>query len=465
MMDVIQKLALELKALMDQKAVGTAQSATPLHGPNGIFSVCGTDRDVVTAHVRPMGINGVLRLIPSVETNPLFASLTGYTAVSGTQPTNACDSAPTGYEKSCYLTAAFGLKRFDTQTIEMDKVMLKRNRGDFNDLILHGEVLGMQGFSPSGLDQSQILNILTMSEMVGAGVQMERALNIDMWTGTVAAGSFPGLDAQIATGQVDALTNTTCPALDSDVKDFTYNDVCGSGKDIVEHLSMLEFYLHWNAEAMGLMPVRWVIVMRPQLWYELSACWPCRYNTYRCSTIDTSNIDTVPNLDAASMTAFRDDMRRRSVIPINGTEYPVIVDTGIYEYNNINNGNLAAGEYASSIYMVPIDIRGGFPVTYREYLDYRGAMPDRALLNGKEDWFWTDNGMYSWAIDQQLWCYQLALKTEQRVILRTPQLAGKIQHVKYSPLQHLREPDPDSPYFADGGVSFRSESTLYHVWT
>jgi hypothetical protein len=79
--------------------------------------------------------------------------------------------------------------------------------------------------------------------------------------------------------------------------------------------------------------------------------------------------------------------------------------------------------------------------------------------------FWTDNGVYSWAIENIKWCYKLSLKTEQRVVLRTPQLAGKIQNVKYQPLQHLREAFPDSQYFFDGGVSVRGASTAYTPWS
>jgi len=83
---------------------------------------------------------------------------------------------------------------------------------------------------------------------------------------------------------------------------------------------------------------------------------------------------------------------------------------------------------------------------------------------GKEDWWWTDNGFYSWSITQEKWCYQLHLKAEPRVVLRTPQLSGKVQNIRYSPLQHLRSSDPDSSYFFDGGSSILGKSTRYSVW-
>ncbi len=78
--------------------------------------------------------------------------------------------------------------------------------------------------------------------------------------------------------------------------------------------------------------------------------------------------------------------------------------------------------------------------------------------------FWTDMGVFSWAVEQTKWCYHLTAKTEQRVVLRTPHIAGRIDNVRYTPLQHLREYDPDSPYHQDGGVSVRTAPSKNAVW-
>lgn len=436
------------------KTPASASNYTPLHGSGGIFTSPGLERDIITAHVRPMGLASQLPLIPSVFVDPRFGAITGVTDVAGNQPDNACDDAPTGYMKACTLTARFGRLRFDTPTIDMDDVMLRLNRGDFTDLRLQGSMLGLTNLPPSGLNESQILNVVTMSEMVQVGVHFERALTSQLWQGTYGTShQFPGLDVQIATGQKDADSGALCPALDSDVKDFAYDVVGGSGRDIVEYLSMLEYYLRHNAERMGLMPVRWVIVMRPQLWHEITAVWPCAYNTTKCSPSVATNSTVF--LDGRENTAERDRMRNDMYIHINGNRYDVVTDDGIFEHNNINNGNMLPGQYASSIYMVPITIRGTFPVTYREYVDYRQAQSDVSLLNGANTFFWSDQGVYSWAYEETKWCYKLAAKTEQRVVLRSPHLAGRIDHVAYSPLQHIREPFPDSPYNYDGGVSLR----------
>lgn len=449
---------------MRTKAPASFSTYTPLHGPGGIWTGP-LEREVLTAHVRPYGLASRLPMLPTVNTNPLYGTISGVTGATGSQPDYACEDAPSGYMKGCTLTAKLGMHRMDSQTIDIGDTMLKLNRGDFTDLMLRGQLLGMTNLNPQQTNQSDVLNIVSHAEMVTMGVNVERDLTKQIWQGVVGTSNqFPGLDVQIATGQVDAVTNVACPAMDSDVKNFAYDDVAGGGRSIVEYISMLEFYLNHNAETMGLNPVSWVIVMRPGLWQELTAVWPCQYNTHRCGdAVEGSSSRVV--IDGRENVAERDAMRNNMTLQINGNTYPVVTDVGIFEHNNINNGSLNPGEYASSIYFVPLAVTGNFPVTYREYLDYRQAQPDMNLTQGKLDVWWTDNGAYSWALTQEKWCYKFHVRTEQRVVLRTPQLAGRIDAVKYTPLQHLRSSDPTSPYFYDGGVSLRANDPGYNaVW-
>jgi len=461
--EFFQRVLKEMEEEQHEKhTAGGAMTAQQLHGLGGIFAQLGADPEFLSTYVKPQSISSVLPIFPSVDEDPRYWTLTGFTAPSGSQPTNACDSAPTGYTKGCQLTAYFGLKRFDTQEIEMDKVMLRVNRGDFKDLRFIGNpITGGTNLFPGGVTRDNALNVITAMEMLRTAAYMEMALHNDVWQGTVAAGSFPGLAAQVATGQVDAASNTACASLDSDIKNFAYNDVCGTTLDIVEYLSSMMYYLESLAMDTGMAPVRYVLAMRPQLWFELSACWPCSYLSNRCNDSSGTQLLTVNDGNNVNM---RDRMRNSLKLPVNGIEYDVILDTGIFEHNNTNNANLAAGTFASTIYAIPITIAGNFPATYREYVDYRQAAPDEALLRGRPSWFHTDGGMYSWTYLELRWCYSLALKTEQRIVLRAPQLAGALQNVMYSPLQHLREPDFSSSYHVDGGVSYRPAGTRYSVW-
>jgi len=445
---------------------GGAMTAQQLHGLGGIFAHLGADPEFLSTYVRPQSIANVLPVFPSVNEDPRYWTLTGFTEPTGDQPTNACDAAPTNYTKGCMLTAMFGLKRFDTQEVEMDKVMLRINRGDFSDLRFIGDpITGGTNMFPGGVTRDNALNVITAMEMLRTAANMEMALHTDVWQGTVAAGSFPGLASQVATGQVDAGTGTACPSLDSDIKNFAYNDVCGTTLDIVEYLSSMMYYLESLAMDTGMGPVNYKLVMRPQLWFELSACWPCSYLSNRCNDASGTQLLTVNDGTNVNM---RDRMRESLKLPVNGIQYDVVLDTGIYESNSTNNANLDPGEFASTIYAIPVSIAGNYPTCYREYVDYRQAAPDEALLRGRPSWFHTDGGMYSWTYLETRWCYLLSLKTEQRVVLRAPQLAGALQNVGYTPLQHLREPgygDDNHPYSVDGGVSYRPGGTRYAVWS
>jgi hypothetical protein len=204
--------------------------------------------------------------------------------------------------------------------------------------------------------------------------------------------------------------------------------------------------------------------MRSQLWEELTNIWPIAYvSTQNVQVLNGTNARLM--IDARSEIDRRDAMRANRRLFIRGKDYRVIVDDGITEQTNITNGNLALGEYSSSIYFVPLTANG-IPVTRMEYLDYRliGTMLAQTQLSGKVS-FWTPDGRYLWAYrDYPGFCFDLIARTEQRIVLQTPQLAGRIDNVKYSPLQHLAEPYPDSPYFQNGGVSSRTAPTTNAVW-
>ena len=137
---------------------------TEMHGDGSLLGSQPVERDVITAHIRPMGLGALLPKIPSVFAVPRFASITGFTATTGAEASYPCSDNPQAYIKGCNLTAQFGRNARDTQTIEVDQVMLRRNRGDFTDLILRGAFLGDTGFTPGGLDESQFLSVVTKSE-------------------------------------------------------------------------------------------------------------------------------------------------------------------------------------------------------------------------------------------------------------------------------------------------------------
>lgn len=474
--DILERLVNALESIdksnggQHTKAPGNIHSGALLTQPGGLFSVAGIEQNVISTHVAPRGLGAALPEFGSYIDDPRYGFITGFGDDIGTEPIYPCADAPKGYMKSGLLTATFGRIMRQTETIEIDKI-LHQKRGASTDLRLLGNVLGRGvGMDIGSMNQQAILDMVIEAEMVNVGVSFERKLGQLLWQGAItnntAGGGykeFPGLDSQIATGHVDAETNTLMPAADSLILSFNYNAVDGVVLDIVEYLSMLEYYLYDIASRTGLLPVRWAVVMRPDLWFELSAVWPCRYLTNRCSTSGNANPMVINDDNNVRM---RDQMRDGLFIVINGRTYPVQLDDGIYEYNSTNSANVGAGEFASSIYMVPLTVRGNFPATYWEYIDYRGVNGQiGAMGNGRNAVpFWTDNGRFLWVYRDNSFCFDLQAKVEPRVVLRTPHLAGKLDYMKYSPLTHLRDSDPSSSYWKDGGVSFRSGNTSYAVW-
>ena len=466
------------------KTAGTANSAQLLFGDTGLFAVFGLESDIITAYVRPDGLSGELanrgHIFATTIEQPVLGLITGIQDDGAAAVANPCSDAPTGYLKACNLFFQSGRLQFDTATVEFDKIFTQLNSGVNTDLRLRGRLLGVsEADFPRGLTDDQAVKLVFMSEMVKVGMLMARGTTNQMgltrqnWQGAIAnntAGGgykeYPGLDSQITTGHVDAQNNTACPAVDSDVKNFNYASIASNNANnipnIVWYLSMLETYLRHNAVRMGLDPVEWVVCMREELWQELTQYWPIAYNTNRGAEILAGNTRLV--LDATDMTAQRDAMRAAKTIAINGRSYQVVTDDGINELTNITDANVPAGSYASSIYMVPMTINGGFPVTYLEYYDYRVGMQQIQALMGKQTW-WTDGGTFSWALDPIIkWCTKMSAKTERRIVLRTPHLAGRIDNILYAPLQHLRESLPGSAYEFDGGVSTRAASTLQAIW-
>lgn len=451
---------------------GTPTSYWP-HGAGGYFGVLGLEEGVISARMTPMGISKVLPVVPTVDEYPLFGYLTGITE-SGQEPSGPCDQCIAGTSQSCMQTAQFGRVCRESKEIDINRAIKRINRGEF-DLRLLNDVLGTgDPLLPSNLSSDQILQFATMMALLEVGALLQQAVVPMVWQGNPANNvgtgymEFPGFDILIATGKVDALTGTTCPSLDPEIKDFDCNDVCGTGRDIVEYLSMMEANLYHRAERMMLNPVDWVVVMRPELWYVLSECWPCSYFTYRCGVRDTAKIDTVPTLDAARMTEIRDAMRQGMFIMINGRQYQVVTDDGIYEQvAGIGDCTLIPGQYASDIYMLPLTARGGsIQGTYLQHIDYRATQREVATIPspGPSAFWVTDGGRFHWTMDKISWCYVIKGKIEPRVILRLPQLSGRITDVRYEPLQHFRSADQDSDYFVKGGVQERSAPEYYTEW-
>lgn len=466
---ILQQFAEFLNNQVKVKAPANYNTAQLLQQPGGIWNVAGMDNMVVSTHIAPQGLGSVLPAFPDDEDDPRFGFLFGFSDDIGSEPTYPCEDAPTGYMKMGTLTAAFGRIVRQTDTIEIDATLHKQ-RGAVMNLAMMNEMLS-QGSIVNPEPNRNVLDTVTNAQMAMVGVRMERVMAKLLWRGSPAnntAGGgyreFPGLDNQIATGHLDAENGTAIPSADSYIDDFLYNAVDGTTLDIVERLSYMEYFLDDLATRTNMNPMTWALVMRPQLFFELTAVWACRYLSNRCS--DFSSGAQLVSVNDDTAVQMRDAMRNGKYLIVNGKQIPVVLDDGIVEKTNTDEASIPSGQFASSIYMVPLRAKGSFPVTYWQYIDYRNIQAQLAALGAgqRNVPFWTDGGTLLWVYRENGYCFDLQAKIEPRCVLRTPHLAGKIQNIRYSPLRHLRDFDAESPYWVNGGTSVGTKTQGYAVW-
>ena len=442
-----------------------------VHGPGGLFGVRGLERDVISTHTQFTGSLGeMIPIRASVDQTPLFPYITGFMRSDEKEKNLVCDNPPeANHFKTCIQTTVFGRKEFKTRQVEINRIGQRINRGEFLDLqIVNGPLVEQMGGLMSNFfglanQQSVLAGREMVSRMIEMGVAFQRWYCPQVYTGNPSNSSagggyqeFSGLDLLISTTKIDAISGQACPSLRSDVKDFGYRQVDSTADpDLVKTITTMMRILNRKAEQQGMGPADIRIVMREPLFYAVTEIWPCRYISYRCSVIDGANIDPIPSLDAWQAVQMRDQMRAGKYLLIDGRQVPVIIDDCIMEDNRADNGAIPIGGFASDIYFVPFSARGGTIQTlYWEYYDYRSdVLPDIAGTRAGT-FFWSDNGAFLWGLKApDNWCLEVIAKTEPRLILRTPQLAGRLTNVVYVPLQHTDDPLPSQDYHVNGGVT------------
>lgn len=469
------------------------------HGVGGLFSTPGQSPTIFSTHVRPIpSTANSLPVLPRAEgaadarfggmDAPLYTTVTGFTAGAGddwnNQPENVCDDAPEGgLMKACTMTAPYGLYKMGIKEINILEVGRLINRGEPTDLRLMNPPLTRDGayaanpFSaPTGLPfgGTDIINIEVNKRMAESGVSFQRMMARQTWTGNPAnnkagggAAQFVGFDLIITTGnKVDFDTGVLCPSMDADIKDFAYNLVNGTGLDIVNYVDSMYRFLSKLATDVGLDPVMWNIVMHPDLFDEICKVWPVRY--YQEFLAQMNSIGAGQgflNVEATNSATFRDQMRNGSYLLIRGQQIPVLQDSTVAYQTDTDNANIPQGQYASDIRFIPMTVLGGTPVTYWQYFDFGNSQAQQLFaLSGNQAWT-TDAGMFAWAASHKNWCIKLQWAVQPRIVCRVPFLSGRIQNVRFFPLQKSREWDPQDPYFVNGGRTNTSIGTYYTEWS
>jgi len=472
-MTLLEELEAALAVVRQKHTTPTGTPSTPYYtGPGGLFGVAGLERELISTRVQPIGLAGSLPARGSLTTYPYFPYLTGFQAATGDNPDGVCDDGPiAGPGKACIQTAQFGRYTCMTRELEVNRIGQQINRGEFQDMeLINPPMLTSEGIVPNVPGNPAYVREVLMRFME-VGIWFQDTLGKQLWIGNPANNSinggyeeFPGADILIGTTKIDAKTGNACPSLASDVKDFNYLSIDDNGDALVNALVYLLRYLKWNAERMRLNPATWSLAMTPSCFYEVTAVWPCSYLTYRCN-FRTADGTMHVNVDAKDQIAMRDNMRKGRYLTVDGEDWPVVLDDAIPEDSSTTNSRVPEGSFSSDIYVINRTILGTRATTFWEFFDYAKTMTAIADGHAQED-YWSDSGRFLWHKKPQVnWCNQWIAKVEPRLIIQCPQLCGRLNNVMYKPLQHVRQPFQDDPYFVDGGVTTGYTTTQpYSEW-
>lgn len=434
------------------KDAGTTAGAQA-HGPGGLLATPGLNKQIVNAMIMPRGLSGRLPVRPSIDTNEIFAILTGLTASTGAEPTAACADWPlVGQFKACRQQHPFGQQGRTSQVLNIKYAGQITNRGEFTDNVLFGSPHMGDNTPPGPIDWGKALQVEYEKKLAELYTGYFRDYSRYIYTGNpqVTAGSqgwqqYRGLDLLISTGKRDALTGVACAAADSLVVNLNGVNASTNGNTVYSILANIVTNLERLAEQLGF-EVKWALTMRYGAFWALTQIWPCVYATSGCTTatvVRTSSLE--------EQTDMRDRMRKNRYLLIEGKEYEVVVDDMITEEAAAGG---VVGTYESDIYFVPLTANGE-PTLFWEYFPFNQQATAAAAKMALSPTQFTvlQNGRFLQAnLTPTHTCVQVEVIERPRLILLTPFLAAKLQNMRYTISIHERDALPDEPYFTNGGA-------------
>jgi len=443
-----------------------------IHGTGGLLAAGGQDPALFSPMIQPLGGMSErmpLRNDPVVDSDyggqdtPLMTFINGVTSGASddwdNQIQSSCDDPPVaGVLKACTITAPFG--KF-AQSVEMvfDREARLTNLGETqNYQLINNNPAPADPFVSERLRGG--LNFSELgSRLFAAGISMRRLIAPLIYTGTPAnnvnltggARQFKGFETLINTNYVDFYTEAPCGAVNSLILSFGNTNIMspdGNGVYIYQHMQNVKRYMQALADESGISPVNWVWVMRPDLFWRLTDIWQVQQYYYAIAMMDTINTAAQGgqvHLDATVYDQARQNMRNTRMIPVDGEMMEVVLDNAIPE-------TTGGGLFLTDIYLVPMTVMGGYPVTYWQFFNFDNAR-SRAILDtfGQPFLQVTDGGRVWWAKNFRNGCFSLNAYTEPRIMFHTPYLGARIQNVGYDPGIHSRDWLPSDANFYDGG--------------
>lgn len=439
-----------------------------LHGPFqgsssqfGLFSYPGVRPERFSAMARPDSWWNLIPIVRSEYHNEILEIMTGQTEGSGNNAAGFCGDPPVyGNLKTCQQVYTWGDFYAKTTINSGALVGQLRNRADVPANILNAAPDSRNPFIPDVMYRLADTRSTLQSELFKMGVGMERATELVGIQGVATTQNntyrgwmtqFSGIDRQIRTGYVDAVSGYACNAADSAVvaynADIAGTNSDGSGRTIVETLTETARAMKKRASQVGMSGTQWVILMRSEQFQRMTDVWACQYAINRCST---GTVGSPVQRDGMAIQSLRLEMMRGQFLWIDGEQWPVVFSEGIPNPATANN------TYNADIYIIPVSWEGR-PLIYAQYYPMDNQYTQEWMNNfGIQTVSVLNNGLFLVGYRSTGLCIEWHFQARMRLILETPFLAARVDDVQYSYYEVTRQAIPGSSLYQDGGISYRS---------
>lgn len=453
------KKAVDMGIVQKHDVVGTSPNAQVPHGLwydqniGGLFTRPGAEPGMYSTTVMPSNLAFLSRLFRGVTNivNPEYDVLSGFKDLTGTAADSFCHPGmKAGNAKLCTLRSAFGEFKIETDQESVIKAGGRVNRADLDRNLVN--MLPMIPLLPDVIGRARNLNSPLGLAMVKTAVAIIREWTRVLFTGNYGTKSrafiseFNGFDQLLIENPTD-VTGATCAAASSVVFNWNNTDVAGSvnGDDLVTVLSGIMHLLEGLSGDTEL-PATWDILVDRDLFWLITAMWPCSYLTNGCAV--TTDGGERLNVGAAEQIAMRDEMRRGSFLWINGKRQSVAT------FTSIARTAVGAG-FSSPLYIVPMTAMGE-QVTFLEAFDennpgIREMLTEFAGLGMEIKPM--SGGLWAHTYRRSDYCIEHMFAAQPRLICRTPWLGARIEAINYHMPAYLysRDSNPSGIYHKNGG--------------
>lgn len=432
------------------------------HGPGSFFGDLSLDLGVTSALPLPRG--GLLSVLPRTDgtlpNNVEYGILTGVTEEADVPAADRC-ALPrhrTGLLKLCVQRAGFGRLSIADQGVNLTNFDPPNPCENTNVRLVGNPLNNTDGWVRFNVGRD--INRPSVKSGIELFATMIRKWSPYIYTGDgveVDPTFTPprGLDELINTGHTDIRDATPCPRADSYILDWATDGPSGDIKASASAFYAMFRNMWWTlknrAEIFGLDPAMWLPVMRDDLFRVITLIWPCEMATSGCEQVFDSTSNPV-RITLSNSQAISDEMFNGKFLWIDGMRAPVLTDSAVPRTELL-------GLTTSQIYFVPIVVTGGVPATWIDY-----ARWDRAYELGDREMRQLLAANGGAMIDQGRWLVlrnpitngcggERLLYARPRILLLTPQIAGRIINVDYVPEYQITDWDPNAPNYVNGGLN------------